>query len=118
VVVDKDHLVWEDSRANAVFLTTGCVSACNLIIPSPGVNNSAAAKKLLLFPIDEIFQQTLDFFGSKFKATHIAGQISNSVVMYSTKKEGQVIYTSSGRSSCFYVFCWSDVFLSRNNGQP
>jgi len=96
VVVEKDHLVWEDSRPNAVFFTTGCVSACNLIIPAPGINNSAAAKKLFLFPINEVFQEALDFFGFKFKATQVAGQISNGVVTYSTKKEGQTIYTSSG----------------------
>ena len=97
VVVEKDHLIWDDSRANAVFFTTGCMSACNLIIPAPGINNGAAAKKLLLFPIDEVFQEALDFFGFKFKATQVAGQISNGVVTYSTKKEGQVIYSSSGQ---------------------
>ena len=103
VVVEKDHLVWDDSRANAVFFTTGCVSACNLIIPAPGINNSPAAKKLLLFPINEIFQQALDFFGFKFKATQVAGQISNGVVTYTTKKEGQAIYTSSGMLLIFSV---------------
>src|SRR6266568_8727317 len=77
-----------------VFFTMGCVSACNLIIPAPGINNGATAKKLLLFPIDEVFQEALNFFGFKFKATQVAGQISNSIVTYSTKKEGQVIYSS------------------------
>ena len=110
VVIEKDHLVWEDSRANAVFFTTGCVSACNLIIPAPGINNSAAAKKLLLFPIDEVFQEALDFFGFKFKATHVAGQISNGVVTYSTKKEGQAIYASSGKfTQGFFVLCYPDM---------
>jgi len=58
----------------------------------------------LLFPIDEIFQQALDFFGFKFKATQVAGQISNGVVTYSTKKEGQVIYTSFGRLLIFSMY--------------
>lgn len=95
VVVDKDHLVWADSKVNAVFLTTGCVSACNLITPAAGINNSAAAKKLLLFPIEGLFQDALDFFGVKFKVSQAAGQLSNGVVAYSTKKEGHTVYASS-----------------------
>jgi len=79
------------------------VSACNLIIPAPGINNGTAAKKLLLFPIDEIFQQALDFFGFKFKATQVAGQISNGVVIYTAKKERQAIYTLAGRSLKFWI---------------
>jgi hypothetical protein len=97
VIVEKDHLVWADSRMKAVFFTTGCVSTCNLITPAPGINNSAAAKKLLLFPIEGIFQEALDFFGFKFKVTQAAGQISNGVVTYSTKKEGHTIYSSSSK---------------------
>jgi hypothetical protein len=93
--VEKDHLIWADSRTNAVFLTTGCVSACNLITPAPGINTSAAVKKLLLFPIEGIFQEALDFFGVKFKVVQAAGQLSNGVVAYSTKKEGQTVYSSS-----------------------
>lgn len=103
VAVDKDHLVWEDSRMNAVFLTTGCVSACNLITPAPGINNSAAAKKLLLFPIEGIFQDALDFFGYKFKITQAAGQIANGVVTYSTKKEGHAVYSSSSGKFIFLL---------------
>jgi hypothetical protein len=95
VVVEKDHLVWADSRTNAVFFTTGCVSACNLITPAAGINNSAAAKKLLLFPIEGLFQDALDFFGVKFKVSQAAGQLSNGVVTYSTKKEGHTVYSSS-----------------------
>jgi len=109
VVVEKDHPVWEDSRANAVFFTTGCMSACNLIIPALGVNNSATAKKLLLFLINEVFQEALDFFGFKFKATQVAGQISNGVVTYSTKKEGQTIYTSSGE---LLEYSWCSAVLT------
>ncbi len=105
VVVEKDHLVWADSRMNAVFLTTGCVSACNLITPATGINNSAAAKKLLLFPIEGLFQDALDFFGVKFKVSQAAGQLTNGVVTYSTKKEGHAIYpSSSGKFFLFNVF--------------
>ena len=95
VVVEKDHLVWADSRTNTVFLTTGCVSACNLIVPAAGINNSAAAKKLLLFPIEGLFQDALDFFGFKFNMSQAAGQLSNGVVTYLTKKEGHTVYPSS-----------------------
>jgi hypothetical protein len=108
VVVEKDHLVWADSRMNAVFLTTGCVSACNLITPAAGINNSAAAKKLLLFPIEGLFQDALDFFGVKFNVSQAAGQLSNGVVTYSTKKEGHAVYpSSSGEFFFFNVFCKS-----------
>jgi len=86
VSVEKDHLVWSDSRMKAVFFTTGCVSGCNVITPAPGINNSAAAKKLLLFPIEGIFQEALSFFGFKFKVDLVAGQINNGVVTYSTKQ--------------------------------
>jgi len=58
-------------------------------------NNTA--KKLLLFPIDKVFQKALDFFGFKFRATQVTGQISNGVVMYFTKKEKQTIYTLSDK---------------------
>jgi len=102
VAVEKDHLVWADSRLNAVFFTTGCVSACNLITPAPGINNGAAVKKLLLFPIEGIFQDGLDYFGCKFKVTQAAGQISNGMVTYATKKEGHTVYSSS--SSKFLHF--------------
>jgi hypothetical protein len=93
--VEKDHLVWADSKTNAVFVTTGCVSACNLITPAAGINNSAAAKKLLLFPIEGLFQDAVDFFGVKFKVSQAAGQLSNGVITYSTKKEGHTVYASS-----------------------
>jgi hypothetical protein len=78
---------------------SGCVSACNLIIPAPGINNSPSAKKLLLFSLEGIFQEALDFFGFKFRVTQATGQFSNGVVTYSTKKkEGHIVYTSlSGR---------------------
>jgi hypothetical protein len=110
VVIEKDHLVWADSRMNAVFFTTGCVSACNLITPAPGINNTAAAKKLLLFPIDGIFQDALDFFGYKFKVTLAAGQINNGVVTYSTKKEGHAVYaSSSGMFVHFHIVPWLTV---------
>ena len=89
---------------NAVFFTTGCVSACNLITPAPGVNNSASAKKLLLFPIEGIFQQAVDFFGHKFKVTQAAGQISNGVVTYTTKKEGQAVYSSSSSKFLHFLY--------------
>ncbi len=105
VVVEKDRLVWADSRMNAIFLTTGCVSACNLITPAAGINNSAATKKLLLFPIKGLFQDALDFFGVKFKVSQAAGQLSNGVVTYSTKKEGHAVYpSSSGKFFLFNVF--------------
>jgi hypothetical protein len=98
---------------NAVFFTTGCVSACNLITPAPGINNSAAAKKLLLFPIEGLFQDALDFFGVKFNVSQAAGQLSNGVVTYSTKKEGHTVYpSSSGRFLLFNVFCRSESSLS------
>ncbi len=115
IVVDKDHLVWLDSRMNAVFLTTGCVSACNLITPAAGINNGAAAKKLLLFLIDHMFQDALEFFGVKFKVTQAAGQLSNGVVTYSTKKEGHAVYpSSSGKSLHFRGFHISlTVFVFR-----
>lgn len=90
---------------NAVFLTTGCVSACNLKTPAAGVNNSAAAKKLLLFPIEGLFQDSVDFFGVKFNVSQAAGQLSNGVVTYSTKKEGHAVYpSSSGKFLLFNVF--------------
>ena len=97
---------------NAVFFTTGCVSACNLITPAPGINNSAAVKKLLLFPIEGIFQEAVDFFGYKFKISQAAGQISNGVVTYSTKKEGHTVYSSSSSSkfSLFRRIPLSDIF--------
>ena len=118
VTVEKDHLVWQDSKLNAVFFTTGCVSACNLIIPSPGNNNSAAAKKLLLFPIEGVFQVALDYFGVKFKVTHAAGQISNGVVTYSTKKEGHTVYSSSSsKFSCFKRIARVSYSLTRCHGQ-
>jgi hypothetical protein len=76
-----------------------------LIIPAPGVNNGAPAKKLLLFPIQGIFQDALDFFGFKFKVAQAAGQISNGVVTYTTKKEGHAVYSSS--SSKFFQFVYN-----------
>ena len=104
VVVEKDHLVWADSRMNAIFLTMGCVSACNLITPAAGINNSAPAKKLL-FLIEGLFQDAVDFFGVKFKVSQAAGQLSNGVVTYSTKKEGHAVYpSSSGKFFLFNVF--------------
>ena len=110
--MDKDRLVWHDSRVNAVFLTTGCVSACNLITPAPGVNNSAAAKKLLLFPIEGLFQDGLDFFGVKFKVAQAAGQLNNGVVTYSTKKEGHNIYPSSS-GKLLYFHCTALIIFAR-----
>jgi hypothetical protein len=122
VVVDKDHLVWPESRMNAVFLTTGCVSACNLITPAAGINSSAAAKKLLLFPIEGIFQDALNFFGAKFKVSHAAGQLSNGVVTYSTKKEGHTVYPSSSGTFSGYPFSTSfgslTVFFTGAAGSP
>jgi hypothetical protein len=105
VAVEKDHLIWVDSRMNTVFFTMGCVSACNLIIPSPGINNSASVKKLLLFPIEGIFQQALDFFEHKFKVTQAAGQISNGMVTYSTKKEDHTVYSSSSSNVLHFQYC-------------
>ena len=95
VVVEKDHLVWEDSRRNAVFFATGCVSSCHLIVASQASAGNPAGKKLLLFPIDGLFQDSLNFFGHKFKVNQAAGQINNGVVTYATKREGIVVYTSS-----------------------
>jgi hypothetical protein len=78
-----------------VFFTTGCVSACNLIVPTTsGGTNGASVKKLLLFPIQDVFQAAIDFFGFKFKVSRVAGQINNAVVGYATKKEGQKMYSS------------------------
>lgn len=95
VVIERDHLIWPDSHANAVFFTTDCVSACNLIVPTTsGGANGAGVKKLLLFPIENVFQAGIDFFGFKFKANQVAGQINNTVVAYATKKEGQKMYPS------------------------
>jgi hypothetical protein len=117
--MEKDHLVWTDSRMNAVFLTTGCVSACNLITPAAGVNNSAAAKKLLLFLIEGLFQDSVDFFGFKFNVSQAAGQLSNGVVNYSTKKEGHTVYpSSSGKSLVVNVFRRSESCLSGVMGSP
>ena len=123
VSVEKDHLVWSDSRMKAVFFTTGCVSGCNVITPAPGINNSAAAKKLLLFPIEGIFQEALSFFGFKFKVDLVAGQINNGVVTYSTKKDGQAVYSSSSSKSFYFYqiskqFFWpiGSAFLSLSDG--
>ena len=96
VVVNKDHLVWRDTRATAVFFTTGCVSACNLVVPTTtGGVNGAAVKKLFLFPIQDVFDAAIDFFGFKFNVMKVAGQINNAVVAYATKKEGQQVFSSS-----------------------
>ena len=106
VVVDKDHLIWADSRMKAIFFTMDCVSACNLITPAAGISNSTAAKKLLLFLIEGLFQDTLDFFGVKFKVSQAAGQLSNGVVTFLTKKEGHAIYpSSSGKFLLFNISC-------------
>ncbi len=57
---------------------------------------------MLLFPIEGLFQDALDFFGVKFKVSQAAGQLSNGVVTYSTKKEGHTVYPSS--SGKFFLF--------------
>lgn len=119
VAVEKDHLIWPETKMKAVFFTTGCVSACNLVDPAQGHNNSPAVKKLLLFPITGIFQEALDFFGFKFKVGQAAGQIVNGMVAYSTKKEGHAVYSSStGKLVSSIEMLRYSIFLTAVIGSP
>jgi hypothetical protein len=91
VAVNKNCLVLAGHRAkNAVFLTSGLVAQCDLIVP--GVNgygtNSYRVKKIGIWPFAEEFEHLCSFMGECFKRSKLHTHIFADILSFATQKEG------------------------------
>lgn len=101
VAVKDGRVVLSGAHASAIFLSNGCVAACNLVVP--GTNgtgmNTHSVKKIGIWPINEEFDALAGYFGAVYGVDAFYTHFFADILTFQTMKEG----AGSSRSQCMFL---------------
>ena len=88
VIYDNDRLNIPGTKRSAIFLTTGVVSACNIIEPTTN-HQQNRIRRIQVIPLAFEYGRMINFFGSLYRKSELYGYVTPDVALsFTSRKEG------------------------------
>lgn len=112
VGVSENRVVVAGGRISIIFISNGCVAACNLFIPgtSGGGMHVNRVKKIGIWPLNEEFDALTAYFGSVYDVSQFYCNFFGDILTFQTQIEKPSSSGPSTRLQCmflstFYYYC-------------
>jgi hypothetical protein len=89
ITILMNRVVVRGNQQNAVFISIGVVSTCNLIVPATGGFNQAYnVKNIAIYLFSQEYEHTISLIGTMYNKEQLFGPVVDGAITFSTRKEG------------------------------
>jgi hypothetical protein len=104
-------------RVSIIFVTNGCVAACNLFIPGTsgsGIHTNRV-RKIGIWPLNEEFDALTAYFGAVYNVSQFYCNFFGDILTFQTQIERNESLNQSGSSTrpqCMFLLTFFSYFWS------
>jgi hypothetical protein len=117
VGISENQVVVAGGRISIIFISNGCVAACNLIIP--GTSGSGVhinrVKKIGIWPLNEEFDALTAYFGAVYGVPQFYCNFFGDILTFQTQVEKTNSSGSSTRLQCKFLSTFSFFLAEVHN---
>lgn len=116
VGISENRVVVAGGRISIIFISNGCVAACNLIIPgtSGGGMHVNRVKKIGIWPLNEEFDALTAYFGAVYDVSRFYCNFFGDILTFQTQIEKASSSSSSTRLQGMFLFTFFFLLLKSN----
>jgi hypothetical protein len=105
VGVSENRVVVGGGCVSIIFVSNGCVAACNLFIPgtSGGGMHTNRVKKIGIWPLIEEFDALTAYFGTIYDVSQFYCNFFGDILTFQTQIEKTSSSSSSTRPQCMFL---------------